>query len=209
MRKELSRELNKDNQNEVVVVTQTTMPRYEGRIMQDNQACEWYVQQFNEDYPCWIGKNDREGFHDAFNNVDDWEPTEDGSFEDDLQSFQEYLDKKYTDEKHVAFALGAYVHSNVSFQIAKERDTRCRWDSGTIGFVGIPETLVDKVGEIASTLSDAWNGDSFLYDVYDELNQESVEGIQSLDVSWNDLRAWMKTIGEKYEIDWDKVEVRY
>ena len=49
-------------------------------------------------------------------------------------------------EEYEAFVLGAYIHSGTSFSISKTGDHRCRFDSGNLGFIGVPKgTNPDKI----------------------------------------------------------------
>lgn len=86
---------------------------------------------------------------------------------DDLAGFQSAIGDEYE-----AFVLGAYIHSGTSF---KTGDHRCRFDSETLGFIGVPK---DKIAE---ELTAAWNGEYEGYEIYDNLTDDYVDSICDYD----------------------------
>ena len=119
-----------------------------------------------------------------------------------------YLDDTYGKDKYEAYALGAYIHSGVSFAFNKGEDTRCRWDSGTVGFVGIKKELNVDLNHYASNLSDAWNGSIERMYVYDNYDNEEVDSITSLS-SQNEIQEWKDKMKEQYGITDFKDNNRY
>lgn len=190
-----------DGQVEVTVVNR--MPRYEATAHYASY-CDSIIADMKEAHKIWTTKHNREGF-ESLNTDEDWEP-EGNSFQDDLASFQQYLDKTYGAGQYEAYGLGAYVHGAVSFSISKGPDCRCRWDSGTIGFIGMNKTInmdVADINKAARILSDAWNGWVVSFGVYDNLTQDWVDFCDSID---DNLEDWKKSTAEEYHISWDNVE---
>ncbi len=180
----------------VKTVKEVYEDRYEGFIEYDGCECDFVRDDFKEQNKVWC-KNSREGF-DTLNTGESWEP-EGCSVEDDIESFQKYLDETYGKDKYEAYALGAYVHGAVSFAFNKGEDTRCRWDSGTCGFVGINKELKVNLNEYASLLSDAWNGSIEVLSVYDNYDEEQVDSIWSTE-SQETINKWKDEMKEKYGV---------
>lgn len=170
-----------------------TMPRYVGFERYCEWACEDITNDFTGNNKIWITPHEREGFKGVYDTKEDWEP-EGISVEKDIESFQKYLDETYGKDKYEAYALGAYIHSAVSFAFNKGEDTRCRWDSGTIGFVGINKELHVDLNTYASNLSDAWNGSVEILSVYDNYEDDWVDEIYSTEsiATINDWKERMK-----------------
>lgn len=187
----------------VEVTTVNEIKRYTGRIAHSQHLCEMVSEDFKEQNKVWMTKRSREGF-DVLDTKEDWEP-EAGNVVEDIASFQKYLDDTYGKDKYEAYAIGAYVHSDVSFAFNKSEDTRCRWDSGTCGFVGINKELNIDLNKYASNLSDAWNGYLYEYVVYDNLTDEIVDDCCSLE-SDEYLTKWKTESSEKYGIDWNNAD---
>lgn len=181
----------------VEVTTVSEEPHYIGYTEYDEAQCDMVVEDFMEQNKAWITKNNREGF-DKLDTEEDWEP-EGNSVEADIESFQKYLDDTYGKDKYEAYALGAYIHSTVSFAFNKSEDNRCRWDSGTVGFVGINKECKYNVNLLASQLSDAWNGWIQRIYIWDNLNDEEVDEISSLE-SDDDIDTWKETMKQKYGV---------
>ena len=121
------------------------------------------------------------------------------SIEKDIESFQKYLDETYGKDKYEAYALGAYIHGSVSFAFNKGEDTRCRWDSGTVGFVGINKELNMDLSFYAGKLSDAWNGCVERLWVYDNYEDEEVDEITSL-LDYKAIQEWKAKMEEQYGV---------
>ena len=194
-----------ENETTVKTVKEIYEPRYEGFWEYDETECEWVRNDFKEINKVWC-KNSREGF-EALNTGEKWMP--DGeSIEKDIESFQKYLDETYGKDKYEAYALGAYVHGMVSFAFNKSDDTRCRWDSGTCGFVGISKELKVDLSRYASNLSDAWNGSIERLYVYDNYEDEPVDEITSLSTQ-KEINEWKEQMKEKYGVEDYKDNNRY
>ena len=174
------------------------IPHYEGFWQYDQSTCECVSEDFVEQNKVWITSHEREGFKSVFDTGEDWEP-ECNSVEDDIESFQKYLDETYGEGKYEAYALGAYVHSAVSFAFNKGEDNRCRWDSGTCGFVGINKELNVDLNQYASQLSDAWNGYVYVLEIWDNLNDEVVDEILSTE-SCKVISEWKDKMKEQYGV---------
>lgn len=185
-----------ENDKVVKTVIETYEDRYVGEETYDSCECEFIVDDFKEQNKIWC-KNSREGFG-SMNTGENWEP-EGESVEQDLESFQKYLDDEYGKDKYEAYALGAYVHSAVSFAFNKGEDTRCRWDSGTAGFVGINKELNVDLNDYASMLSDAWNGCISRLCVYDNYEDDYVDEIWSTE-SQENISKWKAEMKEKYGV---------
>lgn len=180
------------------MVEETTVkeiPRYEGICNYSQAECELIVEDFKNMNKIWTMKHSREGF-DSLDTGEDWEP-EAGKVVEGMESFQKYLDDTYGKDKYEAYALGAYVHSGVSFAFNKGEDTRCRWDSGTAGFVGINKKMYMGVdlNDLASQLSDAWNGAISVLEVWDNYEDDVADEILSTEPisTINDWKERMKT----------------
>lgn len=173
------------------------IPRYEGICNYSQTECEMIAEDFKETNKVWTMKHNREGF-DSLDTGEDWEP-EGNSVCEDIESFQKYLDKTYGKDKYEAYALGAYIHSAVSFAFNKGEDNRCRWDSGTCGFVGINKELNVDLNQYASQLSDAWNGCVYVLEIWDNLNDEVVDEILSTE-SCKVISEWKDKMKEQYGI---------
>ena len=183
-----------EDDNTVKTVKEIYEPRYEGREYYSQAECELIFEDFKEQNKIWATKHSREGF-DSLDTKEDWEP-EGKSVVEDIESFQKYLDETYGKDKYEAYALGAYVHSAVSFAFNKGEDTRCRWDSGTCGFVGINKEMYDGVdlNDLASQLSDAWNGAVSVLEVWDNYEDDVADEILSTEpiATINDWKERMK-----------------
>ena len=185
-----------ENETTVKTVKEIYEPRYEGFWEYDETECEWVRNDFKEINKVWC-KNSREGF-EALNTGEKWMP--DGeSIEKDIESFQKYLDETYGKDKYEAYALGAYIHGSVSFAFNKGEDTRCRWDSGTVGFVGINKELNMDLSFYAGKLSDAWNGCVERLWVYDNYEDEEVDEITSL-LDYKAIQEWKAKMEEQYGV---------
>lgn len=173
------------------------IPRYEGICNYSQAECEMIAEDFKEINKVWTIKHNREGF-DSLDTKEDWEP-KGISVEKDIESFQKYLDETYGKDKYEAYALGAYIHSAVSFAFNKGEDNRCRWDSGTCGFVGINKELNVDLNQYASQLSDAWNGYVYVLEIWDNLNDEVVDEILSTE-SCKVISEWKDKMKEQYGV---------
>lgn len=182
------------------MIEETTVkeiPRYEGICNYSQAECEMIAEDFKEINKVWTIKHNREGF-DSLDTGEDWEP-EGNSVCEDIESFQKYLDETYGKDKYEAYALGAYIHSAVSFAFNKGEDNRCRWDSGTCGFVGINKELNVDLNQYASQLSDAWNGYVYVLEIWDNLNDEVVDEILSTE-SCKAISEWKDKMKEQYGV---------
>lgn len=186
-----------EDENTVKTVKEVYEPRYEGYMSYSEAECDMVVEDFMEQNKAWITKNNREGF-DKLDTEEDWEP-EGNSVEADIESFQKYLDDTYGKDKYEAYALGAYIHGSVSFAFNKGEDNRCRWDSGTVGFVGINKECQYNVNLLASQLSDAWNGWIYILQVYDNYESEIIEETTSLETD-DDIDTWKENMKQKYGV---------
>lgn len=181
-----------------------TMPRYVGFERYCEWACEDITNDFTDNNKIWITPREREGFKGVYDTKEDWEP-EGISVEKDIESFQKYLDETYGEGKYEAYALGAYIHSAVSFAFNKGEDTRCRWDSGTCGFVGINKEMNYDLSRLASNISDAWNGWIQEIGVYDNYNEEIVDSIYSTE-SVKEINEFKDRMKKEYGVEEYKSE---
>ena len=173
------------------------IPRYEGICNYSQAECEMIAEDFKNLNKVWTMKHNREGF-DSLDTKEDWEP-EGNSVCEDIESCQKYLDETYGKDKYEAYALGAYIHGAVSFAFNKGEDNRCRWDSGTCGFVGINKELNVDLNQYASQLSYAWNGYVYILEIWDNLNDEVVDEILSTE-SCKAINEWKDKMKEQYGV---------
>ena len=155
------------NENIVHVVEEYDIPRYEMRVRDDcSDECEMAIKDIKTYCKLWVKSRN----YSNLTNVE-------GDF-DDLAGFQSAIGEEYE-----AFVLGAYIHSGTSFSISKTGDHRCRFDSGTLGFIGVPKGT--NPDEIAEELTAAWNGE---YEIYDNLTDDYVDYI--CDYDYKNLEKW-------------------
>lgn len=190
-------------ENGNVEVTETReIPRYQGYETYSQAECEMIVEDFKENCKIWTTKHSREGF-ELLDTKENWEP-EGETLSEDLDSYQKYLDDTYGTGKYEAYTIGAYIHSAVSFAFGKSEDRRCQWDSGTIGFIGIPVEW-KELGKQAQILSDAWNGYITVLEVFDNLTGEIVDDIISTE-DYEYIQKWKENVKEKYGVTEFKTE---
>ena len=182
----------------VQVITTTEIDRYQGFEEYDEAASDMVREDFMEQNKIWITDHEREGFKGVFDTGENWEP-EGKSVEDNIKSYQKYLDEEYGEGKYEAFALGAYIHGAVSFAFNKGEDNRCRWDSGTVGFVGLNKECKYNTTLLASQLSDAWNGWIERIYVWDNYEEDVVDEVSSLDTD-EDIHAFKERMKKEYNV---------
>lgn len=141
----------------------------------------------------------------------DFEPIGD-SLQDDKEMFQRYLDREYGKGQYKAYVLGAYIHSAVSFSISDEGDHRCKWDSGQLGFIGLPTKEAEKCwlndpNKVARELTALWEGEYTIHEIYDELTEEYIESLTTYD--YKEYQEFRDKCMEKYAVDFDKIEVQW
>lgn len=169
------------NENIVHVVEEYDIPRYEMRVRDDcSDECEMVIEDIK--YCCKIYVKSRD--YSNLTNVE-------GDF-DDLAGFQSAIGEEYE-----AFVLGAYIHSGTSFSISKTGDHRCRFDSGTLGFIGVPKGM--NPDKIAEELTAACNGEYEGYEIYDNLTDDYVDSI--CDYDYKNLKKWKEEAREKYGVE--------
>ena len=169
------------NENIVHVTEEYDIPRYEMRVRDDCfDECEMTIEDIQNHCKIWVKSRD----YSNLTNVE-------GDF-DDLAGFQSAIGDEYE-----AFVLGAYIHSGTSFSISKTGDHRCRFDSGTLGFIGIPKGT--NLAKIAEELTAAWNGEYQAYEIYDNLTDDYVDYI--CDYDYKNLKKWKEEAREKYGVE--------
>ena len=141
----------------------------------------------------------------------DFEPIGD-SLQDDKELFQRYLDREYGKGQYKAYVLGAYIHSGVSFSISDCGDHRCKWDSSQLGFIGLPtkeaeEWWLNDPDKVADELTALWEGEYTMYEVKDELTEDYVYSI--ITRSYKEYQEFRKECIEKYNVDFDKIEIEW
>ena len=169
------------NENIVHVVEEYDIPRYEMRVWNDcSDEEEMAIEDIKDCCKLWVKSCN----YSNLTNVE-------GDF-DDLAEFQSAIGEEYE-----AFVLGAYIHSGTSFSISKTGDHRCRFDSGNLGFIGVPKgTNLDKIAE---ELTAAWNGEYKGYEIYDNLTDDYVDSI--CDYDYDSLEEWKEEAREKYGVE--------
>lgn len=184
------------NENIVHVVEEYDIPRYEMRVIDDCIVeCEMTVEEIKDCCKLWVKSCN-------YSNLTNVELDEDEVF--DLAGYQKFLDNKFGEGKYEAFVLGAYIHSGTSFSISKTGDHRCRFDSGTLGFIGLKKNFDDCYSaehpeKVADALTAAWNGEYQGYEIYDNLLDDYVDSICSYD--YNQLEEWKKEARKKYGVE--------
>ena len=178
------------NENIVHVVEEYDIPRYEMRVRDDcSDECEMAIEDIEYCCKIWVKSRD----YSNLTNVE-------GDF-DDLAGFQSAIGDEYE-----AFVLGAYIHSGTSFSISKTGDHRCRFDSGTLGFIGLKKDVnvcynAEHPEKVADALTAAWNGEYQGYEIYDNLTDDYVDSI--CDYDYNSLEEWKKSAKLKYDVEFD------
>ena len=176
------------NENIVHVVEEYDIPRYEMRVRDDcSDECEMAIEDIEYCCKLWVKSRD----YSNLTNVE-------GDF-DDLAEFQSAIGEEYE-----AFVLGAYIHSGTSFSISKTGDHRCRFDSGTLGFIGLKKNVDDFYNaehpeKVADALTAAWNGEYQGYEIYDNLTDDYVDSI--CDYDYKNLEEWKEEAREKYGVE--------
>lgn len=177
------------NENIVHVVEEYDIPRYEMLVRDDcSDECEMTVEEIKDCCKLWVKSRD-------YSNLTNVELDEDEVF--DLAGYQKFLDREFGEGKYEAFVLGAYIHSGTSFSISKTGDHRCRFDSGTLGFIGVPKGM--NPDEIAEELTAACNGEYEGYEIYDNLTDDYVDSI--CDYDYKNLKKWKEEAREKYGVE--------
>ena len=182
----------------VHVTEEYDIPRYEMLVRDDcSDECKMTIEDIQNHCKIWVKARN-------YSNLTNVELDEDEVFEwkslaGDLAGYQKFLDNKFGEGKYEAFVLGAYIHSGTSFSISKTGDHRCRFDSGTLGFIGVPKGT--NLAKIAEELTAAWNGEYEGYEIYDNLTDDYVDSI--CDYDYNSLEEWKKSAKLKYDIEFD------
>jgi hypothetical protein len=196
------------DKNTIRTTTITEENRYVGQIHYGVIDVATELDNFKTDNKCWVAKKRSGENFDCLDTGENWEPKGD-KLQEDLTHFQLYLDQTYGKDEYEAFALGAYVHSGVSFSISKGPDNRCRWDSATVGFIGMSKSSVEYwnkreggINEYASLLSDMWNGTLGEICIYDKYNEEIVDSCWTSD-SYKEIAEWKAKMKEEYGVDED------
>lgn len=169
------------NENIVHVVEEYDIPRYEMRVSDDcSDECEMAIKDIKYCCKLWV----KSWNYSNLTNVK-------GDF-DDLAGFQSAIGDEYE-----AFILGAYIHSGTSFSISKTGDHRCRFDSGTLGFIGLKKDM--NPDKIAEELTAAWNGEYEVYEIYDNLTDDYVDSI--CDYDYESIKEWKEEARKKYGVE--------
>ena len=182
----------------VHVTEEYDIPRYEMLVRDDcSDECEMTIQDIQNHCKIWVKSCNYSNLTNV--ELDEDEVFEGKSLAGDLAGYQKFLDNKFGEGKYEAFVLGAYIHSGTSFSISKTGDHRCRFDSGTLGFIGVPKGT--NLAKIAEELTAAWNGEYEGYEIYDNLLDDYVDSI--CDYDYNSLEEWKKSAKLKYDVEFD------
>ena len=177
----------------VHVTEEYDLPRYEVRVRDDcSDECKMVIEDIKNYCKLWVKSRNYSNLTNV--ELDEDEVFEGKSLAGDLAGFQSAIGEEYE-----AFVLGAYIHSGTSFSISKTGDHRCRFDSGTLGFIGVPKGM--NPDEIADKLTAAWNGEYEGYEIYDNLTDDYVDSI--CDYDYNSLEEWKKSAKLKYDVEFD------
>ena len=182
----------------VHVTEEYDLPRYEVQVRDDcSDECEMAIQDIQNHCKIWVKSRNYSNLTNV--ELDDDEVFEGKSLAGDLASYQKFLDREFGKGKYEAFVLGAYIHSGTSFSISKTGDHRCRFDSGTLGFIGVPKGT--NLAKIAEELTAAWEGEYEGYEIYDNLLDDYVDSI--CDYDYKNLKKWKKSAKLKYDVEFD------
>ena len=189
----------------VYVVEEYDIPRYEMLVRDDcSDECEMAI----EDIECCCKLYVKAQNYSNLTNVElhEDEVFEGKSLAGDLAGYQKFLDREFGEGKYEAFVLGAYIHSGTSFSISKTGDHRCRFDSGTLGFIGLKKDVnvcynAEHPEKVAEALTAAWNGEYQGYEIYDNLLDDYVDSI--CDYDYKNLEEWKKSAKLKYDVEFD------
>ena len=162
-----------------------------------SDECEMTIEDIQNHCKIWVKSCNYSNLTNV--ELDEDEVFEGKSLAGDLASYQKFLDREFGEGEYEAFALGAYIHSGTSFSISKTGDHRCRFDSGTLGFIGVPKGT--NLAKIAEELTAAWNGEYQGYEIYDNLLDDYVDSI--CDYDYNNLEEWKKSVKLKYDVEFD------
>lgn len=184
------------NENIVHVVEEYDIPRYEMRVRDNcSYECEMAIEDIQYCCKLWVKSCNYSNLTNV--KLDEDEVFEGKSLAGDLAGYQKFLDNKFGEGKYEAFVLGAYIHSGTSFSISKTGDHRCRFDSGTLGFIGVLKgTNPDKIAE---ELTAAWNGEYEGYEIYDNLTDDYVDSI--CDYNYKNIKKWKEEARKKYGVE--------
>ena len=175
----------------VHVVEEYDIPRYEMLVRDDcSDECEMAIEDIKCRCKIWVKSRNYSNLTNV--ELDEDEVFEGKSLAGDLAGFQSAIGEEYE-----AFVLGAYIHSGTSFSISKTGDHRCRFDSGTLGFIGVPKGM--NPDKIAEELTAAWNGEYERYEIYDNLTDDYVDSI--CDYDYENLKKWKEEAREKYGVE--------
>lgn len=189
----------------VHVTEEYDLPRYEVRVRDDcSDECEMTVEEIKDCCKLWVKSCNYSNLTNV--KLDEDEVFEGKSLAGDLAGYQKFLDREFGEGKYEAFALGAYIHSGTSFSISKTGDHRCRFDSGTLGFIGLKKDVnaycsAEHPEKVADELTAAWNGEYQGYEIYDNLLDDYVDSI--CDYDYNRLEEWKKSAKLKYDVEFD------
>lgn len=189
----------------VHVTEEYDLPRYEVRVRDDcSDECIFAVDEIKDSCKLYVKARDYSNLTNV--ELDDDEVFEGKSLAGDLASYQKFLDREFGKGEYEAFALNAYIHSGTSFSISKEGDHRCRFDSGTLGFIGLKKNVEDGYSaehpeKVANVLTAAWNGEYQGYEIYDNLLDDYVDSI--CDYDYNNIEMWKKSAKLKYDVEFD------
>ena len=180
----------------VHVTEEYDLPRYEVQVRDDcSDECEMAVEEIKDCCKLWVGSYNYSNLTNV--ELDEDEVFEGKSLADYLAGYQKFLDNKFGEGKYEAFVLGAYIHSGTSFSISKTGDHRCRFDSGTLGFIGVPKGM--NPDKIAEELTAAWNGEYEGYEIYDNLLDDYVDSI--CDYDYKNIEKWKEEARKKYGVE--------
>lgn len=210
-----NREVTLLDEKTVRITERYDRPRYRGYALGNCQfECEQVVNDIKEDCQIWVKPTGDFSSLITF-NIDSDRLTG-KTLAEDLEIYQKLLDEEFGKDKYEAFVLGAYIHSGTSFSINKCGNRVCRFDSSQLGFIGLPKNeadaqypgnLASNAEKIAESLTAAWNGEFVEYGVIDELSSDTIEYLVTAD--YDEAREFGQKMLEKYEIDFDEIEVQY
>ena len=198
--------------NKVKVTITYELDRYDPQIYGGCQEiCEETVKEIQEVSKIWTSqKGDYAGLTNV--KLDPDEVFTGKTLTEDLEKYQQYLDKTFGKDEYEAFVLGAYIHSGTSFSVNKSGNHVCRWDSSQLGFIGLKKNVEDIYSakhpdKVAEMLTAAWEGEFLEYQVVDNLTNDVVDSIVTAD--YKEAQDWCAKAEEKYHVSFDGINPVY
>lgn len=152
--------------NKVVVTYEEELPRYGIRKL---PADYWWEGGEFEDYLLNLGIVSYSISYPFLNNCDYKNDSRDKY--EVLEDFKKWIKKQYKD--YDVYVIQEYRHSGSVFHLTSTADNIDKWDSGVVGFIGMPKK--ENVSHLANMITDVYNGSVDVVEVVDNLTDDVVE----------------------------------